>query len=94
MPSVLEKLRMPLGPFFVDVGLVIYLAFSAGQMTKQFDTMDRRLAAVELRTSTERLAERTALLEQRAAQYDRDRSEILEALHRIETKIDGKVDKP
>lgn len=93
MAAVLEKLRMPLGSLVVDAGLVLTLVFSAGQMTSRFESMDARLAQVESRTLAERLPERTALLEQRAGQADRDRAEILEALHRIEAKLDSKADK-
>ncbi len=91
--QILEKFRIPLGSMVVDIGLVLTLAFVAGQMTNRFETMDARLAVVESRTQAERLSERTAILEQRASQYDRDRSEILDALHRIESKLDDKVDK-
>jgi len=88
-----DKLRMPLGSMVVDIGLVLTLAFIAGQMTNRFESMDARLSTVEGRALAERLSERTAILEQRAGQYDRDRSEILDALHRIEAKLEEKADK-
>lgn len=93
MPAVLDKLKIPVGSLVVDLSLVLFLAFTAGQMTNRFEAMDARLADVEQRTNSERLAERTALLEQRASQGERDRAEILDALHRIEAKLDGKADK-
>lgn len=93
MAAVLEKLRMPLGSLLVDGALVLTLAFTAGQMTVRFEAMDRRLASFEEQKLDENLAQRTAILEQRAGLYDRDRSEILDSLRRIETKLDGKQDK-
>jgi hypothetical protein len=90
---MLERFRIPLGSLVVDLSLVLFLAFTAGQIANRFEAMDDRLAVVESRTQAERLSERTAILEQRASQYDRDRSEILDALHRIESKLDEKVDK-
>ena len=93
MGAVLERLRIPIGSLVVDLGMVMMLVYSAGQMTTRFEVMDQRLAAVESRSQAERLNERTALLEQRASQAERDRAEILEALHRIEAKLDSKVDK-
>lgn len=93
MNDVLGKFRIPVGSLIVDGALVLTLVFSAGQMTSRFEAMDRRLAAVESRTDAERLPERTALLEQRMAQGERDRTEILEALHRIEARLDAKADK-
>lgn len=93
MSATLEKLRLPLGSIVVDIGLVLTLAFTAGHMTNRFEAMDARLGKVEEREVAERLPERTAILEQRAALYDRDRQEILLALQRIETKLDQKVDK-
>jgi hypothetical protein len=93
MAAMLDRLRMPLGSIVVDFGLVLTLVFTAGQMTNRFEAMDRRLAAMEQRAQTDRLTERTALLEQRAVQYDRDRTEILDSLRRIELKLDGKADK-
>ncbi len=91
--QVFDKLRIPLGSLLVDSALVLTLVFTAGQMTTRFEAMDSRLAAVESRSINERLPERTALLEQRAAQSDRDRIEIIDALHRIEAKLDQKMDK-
>jgi len=93
MSAVLERLRIPIGSLVVDLGMVLMLVYSAGQMTTRFEVMDQRLAAVEERADAERLSERTSLLEQRAGQAERDRAEILEALHRIEAKLDSKVDK-
>ena len=93
MPEILDKLRMPLGSLVVDAGLVLTLAFTAGQITSRLETMDLRLAAVEQADRADRVPERMATLESKAAQADRDRAEILEALHRIEAKLDGKVDK-
>ncbi len=91
--DVLDRLRIPLGSLLVDSALVLTLVFTAGQMTSRFEAMDSRLAAVESRSINERLPERTALLEQRMAQGERDRAEILDALHRIEAKLDQKMDK-
>ena len=93
MPEILDKLRMPLGSLVVDAGLVLTLAFTAGQITSRLETMDLRLAAVEQADRADRVPERMATLESKAAQADRDRAEILEALRRIEAKLDGKVDK-
>lgn len=93
MPEVLERFRIPLGSIVVDGVMVLTLVFMAGKMTSRFEAMDARLATVESRTIADRLPERTALLEQRMAQGERDRTEILEALHRIENKLDGKADK-
>ena len=93
MPEILDKLRMPLGSLVVDAGLVLTLAFTAGQITSRLETMDLRLAAVEQSDRADRIPERMATLESKAAQCDRDRAEILDALHRIEAKLDGKVDK-
>lgn len=93
MAAVLEKLRIPVGSVVVDIGLVVTLFFTAGQMTSRFEAMDRRLAAVESNMAGEKLSERTAVLERRADQNERDRAEILDALHRIESKLDGKQDK-
>jgi hypothetical protein len=91
--QVFDKLRIPLGSLVVDGALVLFLAFTAGQMTNRFEAMDARLAAVEARGINDRLPERAALLEQRMAQGERDRAEILDALRRIETKLDSKQDK-
>lgn len=91
--SALDKLRVPIGSLVVDGALVIYLAFMGGQMQTRFESMDTRLANVEARTVSDRLPERTALLEQRMAQGERDRTEILDALRRIENKLETKVDK-
>lgn len=91
--AVLEKFRLPIGSLVIDTALVLYLAFMGGQMTSRFEAMDTRLAAVETRVTAERLAERTALLEQRANAADLDRAEVLDYLRRIESKLDGKVDK-
>lgn len=93
MADLLDKLRMPLGSLVVDAGLVLTLAFTAGQITSRLETMDLRLAAVEQSSRVDRIPERMATLESKAAQCDRDRAEILEALHRIEAKLDGKQDK-
>ena len=93
MPEILDKLRMPLGSLVVDAGLVLTLAFTAGQITSRLETMDLRLAAVEQSDRADRIPERMATLESKAAQCDRDRAEILDALHRIEAKLDGKADK-
>lgn len=93
MADLLDKLRMPLGSLVVDAGLVLTLAFTAGQITSRLETMDLRLAAVEQSSRVDRIPERMATLESKAAQSDRDRAEILEALHRIEAKLDGKQDK-
>lgn len=90
----MDRLRVPVGSLVVDGALVMFMAFTAGQMTNRFEAMDKRLAAVEARTATENLPQRTAVLEQRAALYDRDRAEILDALRRIEARLDAKVDKP
>ena len=93
MADLLDKLRMPLGSLVVDAGLVLTLAFTAGQITSRLETMDLRLAAVEQSSRVDRIPERMATLESKAAQCDRDRAEILEALRRIEAKLDGKQDK-
>ena len=93
MPEILDKLRMPLGSLVVDAWLVLTLAFTVGQITSRLETMDLRLAAVEQADRADRVPERMATLESKAAQADRDRAEILEALRRIEAKLDGKVDK-
>ena len=93
MADLLDKLRMPLGSLVVDAGLVLTLAFTAGQITSRLEAMDLRLAAVEQADLADRVPERMATLESKAAQADRDRAEILEALHRIEAKLDGKADK-
>ena len=93
MTGVFDKLRFPLGSVVVDIGLVMYLIYGAGQMTERFDAMDRRLASVERTAVDEKLAQRTAILEQRVGQIDRRADEILESLHRIENKLDGKADK-
>ena len=93
MADLLDKLRMPLGSLVVDAGLVLTLAFTAGQITSRLEAMDLRLARVEQSDRADRIPERMATLESKAAQCDRDRAEILEALHRIEAKLDGKVDK-
>lgn len=93
MAAVLEKFRIPLGSLVVDGALVLFLAFTAGQMTNRFEAMDQRLISVEQVRDRENLAQRTAVLEQRAGLYDRDRTEILDSLRRIEVKLDGKQDK-
>jgi len=93
MAAVLEKIRMPIGSLVVDGALVLVLAFTAGQMLNRFEAMDRRLVNVEQESLRQNLSQRTAILEQRAAQYDRDRNEIIDSLRRIETKLDGKQDK-
>lgn len=93
MSAVLDRLRLPIGSLIVDGALVLTLVYSAGQMTERFQVMDRRLIEVERRTIDEKLAQRTAILEQRASLYDRDRSEIIDSLRRIETKLDTKADK-
>ena len=93
MPEILDKLRMPLGSLVVDAGLVLTLAFTAGQITSRLEAMDLRLARVEQSDRADRIPERMATLESKAAQCDRDRAEILDALHRIEAKLDGKADK-
>ena len=93
MADLLDKLRMPLGSLVVDAGLVLTLAFTAGQITSRLEAMDLRLARVEQSDRADRVPERMATLESKAAQADRDRAEILEALHRIEAKLDGKADK-
>lgn len=93
MADLLDKLRMPLGSLVVDAGLVLTLAFTAGQLTSRLEAMDLRLARVEQSDRADRIPERMATLESKAAQCDRDRAEILEALHRIEAKLDGKQDK-
>lgn len=94
MAAVLEKFRIPLGSLAVDGALVLTLVFSAGQMTSRFEAMDKRLSATEQSRDRENLAQRTAVLEQRAGLYDRDRTEILDSLRRIEVKLDSKADKP
>lgn len=93
MADLLDKLRMPLGSLVVDAGLVLTLAFTAGQITSRLEAMDLRLARVEQSDRADRIPERMATLESKAAQCDRDRAEILDALHRIEAKLDGKADK-
>ena len=45
--SAFEKLHIPLGSLIVDASLVLFLAFTAGQMTSRFQTMDTRLGEVE-----------------------------------------------
>lgn len=89
----LSRFRVPLGPLVADLGVVGIMVFSAGQLVSRLELMDRRVAILEARASSDRISERTAMLEQRAAVYDRDRAEILDALHRIEAKLDGKADK-
>lgn len=93
MAAVFDRLRLPIGSVVVDIGLVMYLIYGAGQMTERFDAMDRRLASVEKSATDEKLAQRTAILEQRVVQIDRRADEILESLHRIENKLDAKADK-
>lgn len=93
MAGVFDKLRIPAGSLAVDVSLVVYIAFMGGQTLNRFEAMDSRIAHVEQTLQAERLSERTSLLEQRAGQAERDRAEILDALHRIEAKLDSKADK-
>lgn len=94
MAAVLEKLRLPMGSMIVDSMLVLTLAFTAGSITNRLEALDDRVITIEQRESDNRLVERTAILEQRAALSERDRNEILAALQRIEAKIDQKMDKP
>lgn len=94
MAAVLEKLRLPMGSMIVDSMLVLTLAFTAGSITNRLESIADRVLEIEQREATSRLVERTAILEQRAVLYDRDRSEVLATLQRIEQKIDQKADKP
>lgn len=94
MPALSEKFQIPLGSMIVDGALVLMLAFTAGQMTTRFQAMDDRLISVEQSVARQDFSPRLATVEQRLAVAERDRVEILEALHRIELKLDGKADKP
>lgn len=89
----LSRFKIPIGPLVADLGIVVALVFSAGQLVSRLEIMDRRVAILEARAASDRISERTAILEARATQYDRDRSEILDALRRIEAKLDNKADK-
>lgn len=93
MAAVLEKFRIPIGSLVVDGALVLTLVFTAGQMTSRFELMDKRLAYIESTASTEKLAQRTAVLEQRANQSEATLGRIEGKIDRIDQKLDGKADK-
>lgn len=93
----LEKLQFPLGSMIVDGALVLALFYNGGQLTERLENMDRRLASVEVTTATDKLSQRTAMLEQtvqeRGATIERNRKDMMDALERISDKLDTKVDR-
>lgn len=95
--SRLSKLKIPAGSLFIDIGLVLILSYTAGQMTNRFEQMDKRLANLEQSQTSEKPSERIAILERRADEADkkseRDRIEILAYLQRIEARLNDKADK-
>jgi aromatic ring-opening dioxygenase catalytic subunit (LigB family) len=92
--TLLQRLKVPLGPALVDLTIATSLIFSAGQMMHRFEMMDARIAEME----QDKLAQRTALIEQRMNMLEQteimQRSEIIKRLERIEDKLDGKADRP
>ena len=87
------KLRIPVGSLVVDLSMVLFLAWAGGRLVEKLDQIDKRVAKIETAAAAQNTDARLMVLEQRAAQAERDRTEILDALHRIETKLDSKVDK-
>ena len=88
-----SKFRIPLGSLVVDLSMVLFLAWAGGRLVEKLDQIDRRVAQMEASEVRQNTDARVLVLEQRAAQAVRDRAEILDALHRIEAKLDSKADK-
>ena len=88
-PDLVNRFRVPLGSLIVDGALVLTLVFSTGQMMERFDTMDRRVSAIESISAETKLQS----LEIRMQQAERDRRElkddIVKRLDRIEALLDN-----
>lgn len=83
-----SRLRVPIGSLLVDVGLVLTLIYSAGQLTQRLEHLSERVAAVEqyhVRTNGDA---RIYVLERRAEEMAEFKLEIRDQLTRIESKVD------
>lgn len=90
------KWRVPAGSVAIDIGLVIMMVFTAGQMTKTVETLDARLVVLENRanglTITPEAARRISVLETQITTAREERAEIKGYLQRIESKLDYHMD--
>lgn len=89
--------KIPAGSVAIDIGLVIMMVFTAGQMTKTVETLDARLVVLENRanglTITPEAARRISVVEAQIANAREERAEIKAYLARIEHKLDEHMDR-
>lgn len=91
-----RKHAPPLGSIVLDVALVVYMAYTAGQMTNAVASLGERMTRLELVAPDREIAVlktqvagNTALaLSVQQAQM-RDREELLARFDRLESKIDS-----
>lgn len=94
---LLDKLQFPIGSMVVDTALVISLFVGNVRMADQLENMNARLASVENNVSTEKLAQRTAMLEQmmqqNAVAISNSRAEFSSGIQRLNDKFDRQADR-
>ena len=80
--------KVPAGSILIDIGLVLTLAYSAGQMNNAVQNLDRRLTVVEERAITPEADRRISVVEEAIKNASNDRTRMTIQLDRIEAKID------
>lgn len=86
-PSMLERLRIPLGSLVVDASLVVALIWWGATMTERLETMSRDITAIQHNGTTGAI-NHIASLEQRLAVAETQQKSADRRLERIEEKID------
>jgi len=84
--------KVPAGSIAIDIGLVLMLAYSAGQWTKAVEALDARLQRLESMQILPESARRLSVLEAQMQHLESERAILMAQLSRIEDKLDQHMD--